>query len=116
MKTIGTTFCLMIVAALTSMTALMSMTTMSTSASAADVKQGEKLAKQWCSACHVIGADQVQGADTAPAFAAIAETAAERTDDLRAWLADPHPPMPNLSLTKYEIDDLLAYIEKLNDQ
>ena len=104
MKTIGTTFGLMIVAA------------MSTSTSAADIKQGEKLAKQWCSNCHVIGADQVQGADSAPAFAAIAETAAERTDDLRAWLADPHPPMPNLSLTNYEIDDLLAYIQELNNQ
>ncbi|NJO37736.1 MAG: hypothetical protein HC871_09095 [Rhizobiales bacterium] len=43
----------------------------------------------------------------------IAETAAERTGDLKAWLADPHPPMPNLSLSRLEIDDLLAYIESL---
>lgn len=89
---------------------------MATTASAADVRQGEKLAKQWCSNCHVTGGDQAAGGDAAPTFAAIAETAAERTDDLKAWLADPHPPMPNLSLTRYEIDDLLAYIESLNKE
>ena len=89
------------------------MAAMSTGASAADVKHGKKLAKQWCSNCHLIGGDQMAGGDTAPTFTSIAETAAERTDDLQAWLADPHPPMPNLSLTHYEIDDLLAYIESL---
>ena len=56
---------------------------------------------------------QARGGDGAPPFAMVADTAAERTDDLRAWLADPHPPMPNLSLTRWEIDDLLAYIESL---
>ncbi|MGI9493060.1 MAG: c-type cytochrome [Geminicoccaceae bacterium] len=110
MRTFGTAFTLMIMAA------LMIILVMSTSASAADIKHGEMLAKQWCSNCHVIGGDQVKGADSAPAFAAIAETAADRTDDLHAWLADPHPPMPNLSLTKYEIDDLLAYIRGLSDR
>ena len=86
---------------------------LSIGASAADIKKGEKLAKQWCRECHLVGGDQAAGGDTAPTFASIAETAAERTDELRAWLADPHPPMPNLSLTRQEIDDLLAYIEKL---
>ncbi len=88
---------------------------LATAASAADIKQGEQLAKQWCSNCHVIAGDQAKGGDTAPTFSAIAETAAARTDDLQAWLADPHPPMPNLNLTLYEIDDLLAYIESLGE-
>lgn len=87
---------------------------MATGAVAADVKHGEKLARQWCANCHVIGGEQAAGGDAAPTFASIAETAAERTDDLKAWLADPHPPMPDLSLTRYEIDDLLAYIESLS--
>ena len=86
---------------------------MATPAAAADLKHGETLARQWCANCHLVGGEQTAGGDTAPTFASIAETAAERTDDLRAWLADPHPPMPNLSLTRYEIDDLLAYIESL---
>ncbi len=85
-------------------------------ASAADVEQGETLARQWCANCHLVGDAQAAGADTAPTFASIAETAAGRTDDLKAWLADPHPPMPNLSLTVREIDDLLTYIESLNEK
>ena len=60
--------------------------------------------------------DQTAGGDAGPPFAVIAETAADRTDDLRAWLADPHPPMPNLSLTNFEIDDLLAYIGSLRQE
>jgi mono/diheme cytochrome c family protein len=79
---------------------------MATGAAAADVEHGEKLARQWCANCHVIGGEQTAGGDAA----------AERTNDLRAWLADPHPPMPNLSLTRWEIDDLLAYIESLSEE
>ncbi len=87
---------------------------LSTGVDAGDVQQGARLAQQWCSNCHLTGDDQAAGGDTAPPFAIIAETAAARMDDLTAWLADPHPPMPNLNLTRYEIDDLLAYIESLN--
>jgi mono/diheme cytochrome c family protein len=83
-------------------------------ANAADIKHGQRLAKQWCTGCHLTGADQSSGGDAAPPFSLIAESAADRNDDLRAWLADPHPPMPNFNLTRWEIDDLLAYIESLN--
>lgn len=98
---------------LTTVSMFMVASVLSTEASAADVQQGKTLAKQWCSNCHLIVADQGTGGDAASTFGAIAETAAERNDDLRAWLADPHPPMPDLSLTRVEIDDLLAYIESL---
>ncbi len=82
--------------------------------SAADVDEGERLARQWCSACHLVGDDQPAAGDAAPPFASIAESAAARPDDLEAWLADPHPPMPNLDLTRTEIDDIVAYIESLD--
>lgn len=94
---------------------LMTASLLSTGAHAADVNQGQKLAKQWCRNCHLVDAEQTAGGDAAPTFASIAETAADRQDDLRAWLADPHPPMPNLDLTRQEIDDLLAYIESLRE-
>ena len=32
---------------------------------------------------------------------------------MSAWLVDPHPPMPNMSLTMAEIDDLATYIMSL---
>lgn len=88
----------------------------STAALAADIGHGEQLAREWCSNCHLVGPDQTSGGDSAPTFNSIAETAQERNDDLRAWLADPHPPMPNFDLTVREIDDLLAYIESLHSQ
>jgi mono/diheme cytochrome c family protein len=93
--------------------AFMGVAVASFSATAADRRAGEKLARQWCSSCHLIGAAQNAGGDAAPPFALIAESAAERTDDLEAWLADPHPPMPDLNLSRFEIDDLLAHIESL---
>ncbi|MGI9416925.1 MAG: hypothetical protein ACR2RA_03690 [Geminicoccaceae bacterium] len=64
----------------------------------------------------MIGTEQSTGGDTAPTFAAIAETAAGRMDELNAWLADPHPPMPTLNLTRYEIDDLPPYSESLKPE
>ncbi len=88
--------------------------TMSTiAASAADIDRGKTLASLWCSSCHLVTPEQTTGGDGAPTFNSIAEMAAERSKDLRAWLADPHPPMPNLDLSVREIDDLLAYIENL---
>lgn len=98
-----------------SMTAVVLILTLpSIGAKAADAEHGERLAKQWCTGCHLTGVDQPTGGDAAPPFSVIAETASDRNDDLRAWLADPHPPMPNFNLTRWEIDDLLAYIESLN--
>ncbi len=32
---------------------------------------------------------------------------------LRAWLADPHPPMPKFDLTRAETDAIIAYIKSL---
>jgi len=87
--------------------------TTSLDAHAGDRNQGEHLAKQWCTSCHLTSTDQASGGDAAPPFPLIAESAADRSDDLSAWLADPHPPMPNFNLTRREIDDLLAYIESL---
>ena len=34
-------------------------------------------------------------------------------DQLRAFLSHPHGSMPNLALTRAEIDDLISYIESL---
>ncbi|MGI9437164.1 MAG: c-type cytochrome [Geminicoccaceae bacterium] len=96
--------------------AALAMIVISVGASAADIGHGENLAKDWCSNCHLVTSDQTSGGDSAPTFGSIAETSAERNSDLRAWLADPHPPMPNLNLTVREIDDLLAYIESLRDR
>jgi hypothetical protein len=35
---------------------------------------------------------------------------------LRAWLADPHPPMPGLDLANQQEDDIIAYLMSLKKQ
>lgn len=90
-----------------------SLSTASGSAYAGDSEAGRTLARTWCSHCHVTGADQERASDAAPPFAQIANDPLTSASGISAWLADPHPPMPNLNLTKREIDDLVAYIESL---
>lgn len=82
-------------------------------ASAADAKAGAATAKQWCTSCHTVSASSGTGRDTAPPFARIAGRPDFDAEALRAFLANPHPPMKELNLTRSEIDNLVAYIETL---
>lgn len=79
---------------------------------AADPDNGRVVARQWCASCHIVEAGQ-SGADSAPAFATIANDPARKPSAQRAWLSNPHPPMPNLALSRREIDDIVAYLETL---
>ena len=86
----------------------------STSAAApADPANGERLAKQWCAACHIVSADQTQGADNVPAFASIAKIPGFSAATIGQFLMDPHPKMPDMQLTRDEARDLGAYIAGL---
>ena len=75
-------------------------------------EQGQKLARQWCAECHIVEPGNT-ASDVAPTFPQIAENRTLTPDRLRGWLSDPHPPMPNLSLSRAEIEDLVAYLESL---
>jgi mono/diheme cytochrome c family protein len=81
-------------------------------AAAQDVRHGRAIAEAWCAQCHLVGPGG-PGVDLAPPFEAIARDPARSDDWLRAWLSDPHPPMPDLDLTRLEIEDLLAYLRSL---
>ncbi len=83
------------------------------SAQAADAAHGEVIARRWCAACHVVSADQKSAKVDAPTFADIAR---RMPDDkaLAAFLTDPHPKMPDMSLTRREINDVIAYIRSLD--
>ena len=78
-----------------------------------DAARGAVIAKRWCVNCHVVSADQTSAKVDVPTFADIAR---RRQDDraLSRFLVDPHPPMPNLNLTRQEIDDVVAYIRSLD--
>jgi mono/diheme cytochrome c family protein len=80
---------------------------------AGDAEAGHALARQWCASCHVVDRSGGNGADTAPPFPEIARRSQQDRNWVRAWLVAPHPPMPNLTLSRQEIDDVVAYLDNL---
>ncbi len=80
---------------------------------ATDADKGRTIARLWCAACHLVEPGQTTAKVDAPPFATIATT--RSAADLRAFLANPYPRMPNMSLSRDEIDDLVGYITALGD-
>jgi mono/diheme cytochrome c family protein len=79
---------------------------------AAGPDEGLRLARQWCTSCHIV-APGAGGSDAAPPFETIANNPMVTEGGLRAWLADPHPPMPKFDLTRDETEAIIAYIKSL---
>ncbi len=77
---------------------------------AADVANGEKLAKRWCAACHVVATDQKSGNTQVAPFSAIAKEPGFDAAKLALYLLLPHPKMPDMNLSRSEAADLTAYI------
>ena len=82
-------------------------------AMAADADHGADLAKRWCATCHVVDADQKRADADAPTFAAIPRKSDFTPEKVAFFLLEPHPKMPNFSLSRYEAADLAAYIGAL---
>jgi mono/diheme cytochrome c family protein len=76
----------------------------------ADVTKGSQLAELWCAGCHVTSGSHTGSVQQGPpSFPTIAR--ARTADQLRAFLTHPHGAMPDLSLTRAEINDLVGYIK-----
>ena len=84
-------------------------------AQATEAEEGYRLSVQWCTSCHIVAPDR-PGSDAGPPFDVVANRPGFSEDGLRAWLADPHPPMPNLDLTRAEIGQVIAYLRSLRRQ
>ena len=80
----------------------------------ADIAAGANLAKRWCAECHVIGPD-AKGGDAGPSFESVANRPGSNEQDIKSWLADPHPPMDTLNLTAAETKVLTRYIFSLGE-
>ncbi|MBI1980965.1 MAG: cytochrome c [Methylocystis sp.] len=80
---------------------------------AGEAQRGAIIAKRWCASCHVVTSDQTSASADAPSFYDIAR---RRTDKrkLGHFLMDPHPPMPDMHLSRKEIDDIVSYIRSLD--
>ena len=82
-------------------------------AHAADAKQGLAIAQRWCASCHIVTPAQKSGTTDVPPFDDIAK---RRTDakELATFIAEPHPVMPPMALSRDNIADLVQYIRSLN--
>ena len=92
---------------------VLSATAIGRPATAANSEMGSAFARQWCANCHVVG-EPAPGTvqQGPPSFRSVARSGLSN-DQLRAFLSHPHGAMPDLTLSRAEIDDLLAYIASL---
>ena len=74
---------------------------------------GEQLARLQCAECHLMPGGQRATAAGIPTFQAIGNNPRVTALSLNAFLQTPHDRMPNIMLTRREIDDLVAYILSL---
>jgi len=79
------------------------------------IDAGHQIATRWCSHCHLVGPEQMRATDAVPTFAAIANKPTTTASSLRAFLQAPHwaSRMPDLHLSRTEINNVAAYILSL---
>lgn len=78
-----------------------------------DAVAGGIIAQRWCTGCHAVGPRPGQTSDGAPSLQSVADRASTTAMSLRVFLRTPHARMPDLSLTREETDDLIAYVLSL---
>ncbi len=75
---------------------------------------GRAVAQRGCAQCHVIGESERQAVvNGVPTFAGLARDKSMTQARLQGFMQAPHPPMPDLALTRREINDVTAYILSL---
>src|SRR5512136_1826383 len=82
-------------------------------AAAADAEHGKVLAQRWCAECHLVASDQQRANADVATFTSLARRPDFNAAQLAFFLLDPHPKMPDLSLSRAEAGDLAAYIGSL---
>ncbi|HTZ79544.1 MAG TPA: cytochrome c [Stellaceae bacterium] len=79
---------------------------------AGDAAAGKQLAERSCASCHQVEPSGT-ARDTAPPFPALAKKGGKDLGWARAWLANPHPPMQGIDLSRQQTDDIIAYLQSL---
>jgi mono/diheme cytochrome c family protein len=78
-----------------------------------DAESGHQLAERWCSGCHAVEADS--RVDQTPALETIARDPMKTPEWLRVWLMTPHSTMPDLTLSRSEVEAIIVYMKGLGD-
>src|SRR5262249_39084507 len=79
---------------------------------AANAEAGRQLVMRSCSSSPRTAAPH-RATDGARPLTVIAKENKERPAFIRGWLMEPHPPMPSISLSRQQIDDVIAYLRTL---
>ena len=80
---------------------------------AGDLARGAQIATRWCASCHVVRPEQVSASADVPTFPSIARREDLTEALLTAFLSSSPPRMPDMSLSRSEIADLVAYVRSL---
>ncbi|MCH9765797.1 MAG: cytochrome c [Alphaproteobacteria bacterium] len=79
-----------------------------------DAERGKALAERLCVNCHVVSQDSATDVpDGVPTFKGIANKSKQSAEHIRNILMQPHAPMPNMNLSRLEMDDIIAYLDEL---
>ena len=81
----------------------------------AAIARGQEIAERACGGCHAIAGrpgSTVQGT-AAPSFGAIAGRPNQTSQRLQSFIMTPHRPMPGMSLSLADVNDVVAYLLSL---
>ena len=77
-----------------------------------NAEAGKQLVLNSCTACHA-PMDTTRATDGAPPLSFLARDNKSDPRWVRAWLMDPHPPMPGIMLSRQQVADVMAYLSTL---
>lgn len=81
-------------------------------AASADPRTGEQIVKSECASCHAVGRDagETSADPKAPRFLDVAKMPSTTELSLKVFLRSPHKNMPNIILSREEMDSVASYI------
>jgi mono/diheme cytochrome c family protein len=79
-----------------------------------DPQAGFAYAKEVCANCHAIVSNETSPVPEAPAFDEIANRMTAKA--LLVWMQSRHPTMPNITLEREDLMDVIAYILSRKDK
>ncbi len=81
-----------------------------------DVQAGFAYAKEVCANCHAIVSNETSPVPEATAFDEIANRPGMSAKALLVWMQTRHPTMPNITLEREDLMDVIAYILSRKDK
>ena len=81
-----------------------------------DKSAGHAYAQKVCAQCHAVEKDTNYLFAQVPSFQEIADTEGMTPRALLVWLQTPHPNMPDFIIPPPDMDNLIAYVELVDDE